>query len=53
MKRVSVGKLVRDADFRRGAQAMLEFLPGIAAWGLVTGVAMVKGGLSVPLALMM
>ena len=26
---------------------------GIAAWGLVTGVAMVKSGLSVPLALMM
>ncbi len=26
---------------------------GIAAWGLVTGVAMVKGGLSVPLALLM
>ncbi len=27
--------------------------PGIAAWGLVTGVAMVKSGLSVPLALTM
>lgn len=26
---------------------------GLAAWGLVTGVAMVKGGLSVPLALLM
>jgi len=32
---------------------MLDFSPGIAAWGLVTGVAMVKGGLSVPLALFM
>ena len=32
---------------------MLEFLPGIAAWGLVTGVAMVKAGLSLPLALLM
>ncbi len=32
---------------------MLEYTPGIAAWGLVTGVAMVKGGLSVPLALFM
>jgi predicted branched-subunit amino acid permease len=27
--------------------------PGIAAWGLVTGVAMVKGGLSMPLAVLM
>ena len=32
---------------------MLEYTPGIAACGLVTGVAMVKGGLSVPLALLM
>lgn len=32
---------------------MLPFAPGIAAWGLVTGVAMVKSGLSVPLALLM
>ena len=45
--------LARHPDFRRGARDMLEFLPGIAAWGLVTGVAMVKAGLSVPLALFM
>ena len=32
---------------------MLAFAPGITAWGLVTGVAMVKSGLSVPLAIMM
>ena len=32
---------------------MLPAVPGIAAWGLVTGVAMVKSGLSVPLALAM
>ncbi len=32
---------------------MLVFAPGIGAWGLVTGVAMVKGGLSVPLATLM
>ncbi|MEY8875927.1 MAG: AzlC family ABC transporter permease [Leptothrix sp. (in: b-proteobacteria)] len=32
---------------------MLPMLPGIAAWGLVTGVAMVKTGLAAPLALMM
>jgi predicted branched-subunit amino acid permease len=30
---------------------MLPAFPGIFAWGLVTGVAMVKGGLGVPLAL--
>jgi predicted branched-subunit amino acid permease len=45
--------LTSHPDFRRGAFDVLEFLPGIAAWGLVTGVAMVKGGLSVPLALFM
>jgi predicted branched-subunit amino acid permease len=45
--------LVHDPDFRRGARDMLAFGPGIAAWALVTGVAMVKSGLSVPLALFM
>ena len=45
--------LLHHPDFRRGARDMLEFAPGIGAWGLVTGVAMVKGGLSVPLALLM
>lgn len=32
---------------------MLPMLPGIAAWGLVTGVAMVKSGLGVGLSLLM
>lgn len=32
---------------------MSSIIPGIAAWGLVTGIAMVKSGLSVPLALFM
>ncbi len=45
--------LRRDPHFLRGLQDMLPMLPGIAAWGLVTGVAMVKSGLSVPLALLM
>ena len=40
-------------DFRRGANDMLVFGPGIAAWGLVTGMTMVKSGLSVPLAIFM
>lgn len=39
--------------FRAGAKEMSGVSLGIAAWGLVTGVAMVKSGLSVPLALLM
>ena len=39
--------------FRLGVQDMLATGVGIGAWGLVTGVAMVKGGLSVPWALAM
>lgn len=41
------------AEFSRGAREMFPASPGILAWGLVTGVAMVKSGLSVPLAVMM
>lgn len=40
-------------QFRAGFRAMSSISPGIGAWGLVTGVAMVKSGLSVPLALCM
>ena len=40
-------------SFRLGVQDMLATGVGIGAWGLVTGVAMVKGGLSVPWALAM
>ena len=46
-------RLLSHPDFRRGAREMLVMAPGIGAWGLVTGVAMVKGGLSVPLAVFM
>ena len=45
--------LLADPQFRRGARDMLDFGPGVGAWGLVTGVAMVKAGLSVPLAVFM
>ncbi len=45
--------LLRDAHFRRGAADMLAFGPGIAAWGLVTGVAMVQSGLGVGLSVLM
>jgi predicted branched-subunit amino acid permease len=48
-----LASLWRDPQFRRGARGMLPFVPGIAAWGVVTGVAMAKGPLGVGLALVM
>ncbi len=33
-------------EFREGARDLLPVAPGIAAWGLMTGVAMMKSGLS-------
>lgn len=44
---------LRHPQFRAGAREMSALSLGIAAWGLVTGVAMVKGGLSIPLAVLM
>lgn len=44
---------VTHPEFRRGARDILHVALGIGAWALVTGVAMVKSGLSVPLALFM
>ncbi len=44
---------LRHPQFRAGVREMSSVSLGIAAWGLVTGVAMVKSGLSVPLALLM
>lgn len=49
----SLAALRRDPEFLRGRGDMFGISLGIAAWGLVTGVAMVKSGLSVPLALLM
>jgi predicted branched-subunit amino acid permease len=49
----SLRAAVRHPQFRVGAKEMSGVSLGIAAWGLVTGVAMVKSGLSVPLALLM
>ena len=43
----------RRAAFHAGRRAILPYLPGSCAWGLVSGVAMVKGGLDVPWALAM
>lgn len=39
----------RHPEFRRGAREMSGIALGIAAWGLVSGVAMAKSGLPVPL----
>lgn len=45
--------LLRNPQFRRGVTDMYAFAPGIAAWGLVTGVAMVQSGLRLWLSLRM
>jgi len=45
--------IARQPAFAVGAREMLGTVPGIAAWGLVTGVAMMKGGIPLPLALFM
>lgn len=49
----SLRAAVRHPQFQAGAKDMVAVSLGIAAWGMVTGVAMVKSGLSVPLALFM
>jgi predicted branched-subunit amino acid permease len=43
----------RHPEFARGAREMTGTALGIAAWGLVTGVAMTKSGLPLELALLM
>jgi predicted branched-subunit amino acid permease len=45
--------LWRHPEFARGATEMVGVAMGIAAWGLVTGVAMANSGMGVPLALLM
>jgi predicted branched-subunit amino acid permease len=49
----SIRAALRHPQFKTGLRDMSSVSLGIAAWGLVTGVAMVKSGLSVPLALLM
>ncbi|MEO8152589.1 MAG: AzlC family ABC transporter permease [Rhizobacter sp.] len=49
----SLDDTLHHPQFRAGLRDMSSVTLGIAAWGLVTGVAMVKGGLSIPLALFM
>jgi predicted branched-subunit amino acid permease len=56
MSNVSAGApapVWRHPEFRRGAKEMIGISLGIAAWGLVTGVAMVKSGIGVPLSIFM
>jgi predicted branched-subunit amino acid permease len=41
-----VKSFFRHPEFRIGVRDMLAVVPGIAAWGLMTGVAMVKSGMT-------
>ena len=43
----------RDPEFARGSRDMVGVSLGIAAWGLVTGVAMAKSGMPLPLSIVM
>ena len=45
--------IYKHPEFRQGVRDMSSVAPGIAAWGMMTGVAMVKSGLSLPEALLM
>jgi predicted branched-subunit amino acid permease len=45
--------MIRHPEFMAGVRAMAPQVPGMAAWGLMTGVAMVKSGLSLTEALAM
>ena len=49
----SLPATLRDPMFRRGMADMAPLAPGLAAWGLVSGVAMVQSGLSVPMSVFM
>ena len=45
--------MARDPDFRRGMADISGTSIGIAAWALVTGIAMAKSGIGIPLAVLM
>jgi predicted branched-subunit amino acid permease len=47
------GSLWRHPEFARGVRDMTGTALGIAAWGLLTGIAMAKSDLAMPLALLM
>lgn len=46
-------RLWQDPEYRAGARDMASAAPGLAAWGLMTGVAMAKSGMSMVEVLMM
>lgn len=46
-------RLWRHAEREQGTRAMLRALPGVAAWGLVTGMVMAQSGLSIWAAVLM
>lgn len=46
-----LASLLRGDDFRAGRAAAFAGMPGMATWGFITGLAMVKAGLTVPQAL--
>lgn len=48
---MSLRHRLRDPHFVDGLRDMAQLIPGLCAWALVTGVAMVKGGLSPGVAL--
>ena len=52
-RRAALGHMLRHPSFRLAAIDMAGTSLGIAAWGLVTGVAMVKSGMSVGMAVFM
>ena len=53
MSSMPAAPLWRHPEFARGFREMNAVSLGIAAWGLLTGVAMAKSGLPLPLALFM
>jgi predicted branched-subunit amino acid permease len=42
----SLRQLVRHPEYGRGLRDMASVAPGLAAWGMMTGVAMIKSGMS-------
>jgi predicted branched-subunit amino acid permease len=48
-----MSQLFNHTEFRRGVQDMSSVAVGISAWGLMTGVAMIKSGLSLTETLLM
>jgi predicted branched-subunit amino acid permease len=39
-------ELIRHPEFKRGSRDMVSVAPGLAAWGMMTGVAMINSGMS-------